>query len=144
MDSHAAVQCPRDEIRDGLQHPGAVLAQFVLYLQIGYRKRQVGHVRGAGDCSSQVGTVAGRRSATRARMTSCSISPIEGVPTSSSGTPAAASARAISIFSSGVNATPGVCSPSRSVVSLMTGVCMMRSFSVGGMSVQTQLACQVA
>jgi hypothetical protein len=41
-----------------------------------------------------------------------------GMPISSSGTPAAASARAMASFSSTVNVTPAVCSPSRSVVSL--------------------------
>ena len=40
-------------------------------------------------------------------------------PASISSTPASASAPAISNFSEAVNATPGVCSPSRSVVSLI-------------------------
>ena len=52
------------------------------------------------------------------RSVSISSSPMAGVPASISGTPAAASASAISIFSLRVKATPGACSPSRSVVSL--------------------------
>ena len=42
-----------------------------------------------------------------------------GMPTSSSGTPIAASWVAIASFSSSENATPADCSPSRRVVSLM-------------------------
>ncbi|EAA20292.1 hypothetical protein, partial [Plasmodium yoelii yoelii] len=54
-----------------------------------------------------------------ARITSCSSAPMTGMPTSISGTPARASARAMESFSSAVKATPAVCSPSRRVVSLM-------------------------
>jgi len=55
-----------------------------------------------------------------ALMQAISSSPMAGMPISISGTPAADSARAMAHFSSTVNATPAVCSPSRSVVSLMT------------------------
>jgi hypothetical protein len=61
---------------------------------------------------------ADRPSERTARMLSRSSSPIAGMPTSSSGTPAASRARAIANFSATVKATPAVCSPSRSVVSL--------------------------
>src|SRR5208283_143009 len=50
-------------------------------------------------------------------MVSCSRPPMIGIPISNSGTPAWSSARAIASFSASVNATPALCSPSRSVVS---------------------------
>ena len=59
-----------------------------------------------------------------ARITSCSCSPMAGMPTSISGIPAAARAWAMASFSAAVNATPAVCSPSRRVVSLMVMVVM--------------------
>ena len=61
---------------------------------------------------------AGSLSAAMAAITSRSSAPMAGIPTSISGTPAAARARAMAAFSSSENATPAVCSPSRSVVSL--------------------------
>ena len=55
-----------------------------------------------------------------ARIAKISSRPIAGVPASISGTPARASARAMATFSAVENATPGACSPSRSVVSFST------------------------
>jgi len=52
-----------------------------------------------------------------ARSVSISCVPMAAMPTSSSGTPASSSARAMASFSSREKATPAVCSPSRSVVS---------------------------
>ena len=49
--------------------------------------------------------------------------PIAGVPISSSGTPALSSNSAIRSFSFKLNTTPGACSPSRSVESI---ICMCR------------------
>ena len=51
------------------------------------------------------------------RMASCSPLEVIGNPASMTSTPSLSSACAISSFSSGVSETPGVCSPSRSVVS---------------------------
>ena len=62
-----------------------------------------------------------------ARITSRSSSPMLGMPISSSGTPSSASARAMAIFSSGVKATPALCSPSRRVVSSMITLAMATS-----------------
>ena len=68
-----------------------------------------------------------------ARISSISCSPMAGMPISISGTPAASNAWAMAIFSSSLNATPAVCSPSRKVVSLMvkgqvgSGVSMVSS-----------------
>src|ERR1039458_3868836 len=55
-----------------------------------------------------------------AAISSISRLPIAGVPASISSTPAASRASAIASFSSSVNATPGACSPSLSVESLIT------------------------
>src|SRR5208282_4007752 len=73
----------------------------------------------------------GRLSPDRSRMTCRSSSPMAGMPTSSSGTPARASAAAISSFCRWLKATPAACSPSRSVVSMIqTGACSPRSSSL--------------
>src|SRR5271157_2806713 len=73
----------------------------------------------------------GRLSPDRSRMTSRSASPMAGMPTSSSGMPARASAAAISSFCRWLKATPAACSPSRSVVSMIqTGACSPRSSSL--------------
>ena len=68
----------------------------------------------------QAMVVSGSSASTMARIAVISSRPIAGVPASISGTPARASARAIATFSAVVKATPGACSPSRSVVSLRT------------------------
>jgi hypothetical protein len=60
-------------------------------------------------------------------MQSISCSPMAGMPISISGTPALDKAVAISHFSATVKATPAVCSPSRSVVSLMMRLGVMVS-----------------
>ena len=62
---------------------------------------------------------AGRCCMAMAWMVSRSSPPMAGTPTSISRTPTSARARAMETFSSTVNDTPAVCSPSRSVVSLM-------------------------
>ena len=67
----------------------------------------------------QAMTRTGKPARAMRRIASCSASPIAGVPASISSTPASASAPAMSNFSDAVNATPGVCSPSLSVVSLI-------------------------
>src|SRR5208337_3802862 len=73
----------------------------------------------------------GRLSPDRSRMTCRSSSPMAGMPTSISGTPARASAAAISSFCRWLKATPAACSPSRSVVSMIqTGACSPRSSSL--------------
>src|SRR6516225_8366215 len=64
--------------------------------------------------------LAGKHSPTIALIAATSSGPIAGVPASISGTPAKASAFAIATFSPIVKATPGACSPSRSVVSFRT------------------------
>ena len=63
-------------------------------------------------------------------MSSISASPMTGMPISISCTPACESALAMAIFSSALNATPAVCSPSRSVVSLIVTMMSGLPFSV--------------
>src|SRR5208283_51616 len=67
----------------------------------------------------------GRPSASKARMSSRSLSPIAGMPHSSSGMPNSQRARAISSFSSREKTTPAACSPSRSVVSMIHGTLLL-------------------
>jgi len=57
--------------------------------------------------------------ATRARMSSHSACPMAGMPHSNSGIPRSLSALAICSLSSRENATPGACSPSRKVLSII-------------------------
>ena len=76
-------------------------------------------VRSASVRRPQTINVAGRSRAAMVLMQAISSSPMAGMPISISGTPAADKAQAMAHFSSTVNATPAVCSPSRKVVSLM-------------------------
>src|ERR1017187_8820605 len=64
-----------------------------------------------------------------ASISSISRGPMAGVPASISSTPARSRARAMASFSSRVNATPGACTPSRRVESLMTILVL----SIGGL-----------
>jgi len=53
-----------------------------------------------------------------AAMSSCSTGPMTGMPASISPMPISASARAMASFSTRVKTVPGICSPSRKVVSI--------------------------
>ena len=113
---------------DGVQHPGAALAQLALDLDVGHADPPGARVS-AWQGSAASMSASARRAQTMvracftlpvmARISATSCAPIAGTPTSISGTPAASSAAAMASFSSSVKATPAVCSPSRSVVSLM-------------------------
>src|SRR5208282_1517248 len=61
----------------------------------------------------------GKPSASKARMSSRSLSPMAGMPHSSSGMPSWQRACAIASFSSREKTTPAACSPSRRVVSMI-------------------------